>query len=65
METLWNHNEVFSGYQFNNPEDEGRDGLRNVGLYKTEPPHPADSPRKMYYTHLPGKHQIVLWNQTQ
>jgi hypothetical protein len=36
-------------HQFNNPEDEDRDGLRNVGLYKTEPPYPADSPRKLHY----------------
>jgi hypothetical protein len=44
---------------FYDPENEDRDGLRNVGLYKTEPPHPADNPRKLHYTHLPGKHQIV------
>jgi hypothetical protein len=36
--------------QFNNPEDEDRDALRNVGLYKTEPPYPADSPRKLHQT---------------
>jgi hypothetical protein len=46
-------------HQFNNPEDEDRDGLRNVGLYKTEPPYPADSPKKLHYTHSPGQHQIV------
>jgi hypothetical protein len=33
--------------------------LRVVGLYKTEPPYPADSPRKLHYTHSPGKHQII------
>jgi hypothetical protein len=44
---------------FNNPEDEDRDGLQNVGFYKTEPPYPADSPRKLHYTHSPGKQQIV------
>jgi hypothetical protein len=32
----------------NNPEDEDRDGLRNDGFYKTEPPYPADSPRKLH-----------------
>jgi hypothetical protein len=38
---------------------EDRDGLRNVGLCKTEPPHLADNPRKLHYTHSPGKHQIM------
>jgi hypothetical protein len=44
---------------FYDPEDEDRDGLQNGGLYKTEPPHPADNPRKLHYTHSPGKHQIL------
>jgi hypothetical protein len=35
----------------NNPED--------VGFYETETLYPADSPRKLRYTHSPGKHQIV------
>jgi hypothetical protein len=38
-----------STHQFNNPEDEDGDGLRNFGLYKTELPYPADSPRKLHY----------------
>jgi hypothetical protein len=38
--------------KFYDPEDEDRDGLRNVGLYKTEPPQPADNPRKLHYTPL-------------
>jgi hypothetical protein len=33
----------------NNAEDEDRDGLRNVDLYKIEPPYPADRPRKLHY----------------
>jgi hypothetical protein len=41
------------------PEDEDRDGLQNVSLYYTEPPHPADNPRKLNYTYSPGKHKIV------
>jgi hypothetical protein len=36
--------------QLNDPEDEDRDGLRNVGPYKTEPPYPADSPKE-YHKH--------------
>jgi len=32
-------------HQLNDPEDEDRDGLRNVCPYKTEPPYPADSPK--------------------
>jgi hypothetical protein len=42
----WEH---ISPHQFNNPEDQDRDGLRNVGFYKTEPPYPAESPRKLDY----------------
>jgi hypothetical protein len=38
--------------QFNNPEDEDRDGLRNAAFYKTEPPYPADSPRKLHYSKI-------------
>jgi hypothetical protein len=48
--------------QLNNPEDEDRDGLQNVGLQKTEPPYLADSPKKLHHAHLLGKHQIVIEN---
>jgi hypothetical protein len=37
--------------QHNDPEDEDRDGLWNVGLHKTEPPYPADSPKELHHKH--------------
>jgi hypothetical protein len=45
-------------HQFNDPEDEDRDGLRNVGIHKTEPPYAADSPKELHHKHqdlLAGK----------
>jgi len=42
-----------------NPEDEGRDGPRNVGLFTVQPLNPADNPKKLHHNHLPGKRQIV------
>jgi hypothetical protein len=38
-------------HQLNDPEDENRDGLRNVGLHKMEPPYPADSPKELHHKH--------------
>jgi hypothetical protein len=43
-------------------DDKDRDGLRNVGFYKTEPPYLVDSLRKLHYTHSPGKHQTIYNN---
>jgi hypothetical protein len=37
-------------HKLNDPEDEGRDGLGNVGPYKTEPP-PTDSPKELHHKH--------------
>jgi hypothetical protein len=42
------------------PEDEDRDGLRNVGLLTAQPFDPADSPRELHHTQLLGKQQISL-----
>jgi hypothetical protein len=39
------------------PEDEDRDGLRNVGIFTAQPFDPADSPRE-HHTQSPGKQQI-------
>jgi hypothetical protein len=61
------YDEVLSGYQPGQmvlvrkyPEDEDRDGLRNVGLLTAQPFDPADSPRELYHTQSPGKQQISL-----
>jgi hypothetical protein len=35
---------------YQHPEDEDRDGLRNVGLFTLEPLDPADSQRELHYT---------------
>jgi hypothetical protein len=42
------------------PEDEDRDGLRDVGLLTAQPFDPADSPRELHHTQSPGKQQISL-----
>jgi hypothetical protein len=44
-------------YPYQHLENKNRDGLRNVGFYIIQPRDPADSPRELYYTHSPGKHQ--------
>jgi hypothetical protein len=41
-----------------NPEDEERDGLRNVGFFTAQPFDPADSLRGLHHTQSPGKQQI-------
>jgi hypothetical protein len=35
-----------------------RDGLRNVGFFTAQPFDPADNPRELHHTQLPGKQQI-------
>jgi hypothetical protein len=56
------YGEVLSGYQpgqmverlanqrFEDPEEEDRDGVRNVGLLSAQPFDPADSPRELHHT---------------
>jgi hypothetical protein len=44
-----------------NPEDEDRDGLRNVGFFTAQSFDPADSPRKLHHTQSPGKQQISIF----
>jgi hypothetical protein len=39
------------------PENEDRDGLRNVGFFTAQPFDPADSPRELH-RQSPGKQQI-------
>jgi hypothetical protein len=56
---------IWLGTQFilfipaSNPEDEDRDGIRNIGFFTLEPLAPADSPRELHYTWSPGKQQIL------
>jgi hypothetical protein len=38
-------------HQLNDPEDKDRDGLQNVGPYKTEPPYLADSLKELHHKH--------------
>jgi hypothetical protein len=38
------------------PEDEDRNGLRNVGLLTAQPFDPADSPRKLHHLNHSWKH---------
>jgi hypothetical protein len=45
------------------PEDEDRDGLRNVGFLTAQPFDPADSPRELHHTQSPGKQQISLHSE--
>jgi hypothetical protein len=40
------------------PEDEDRDGLRNVGFFTAQPFDPPDRPRELPHTQSPGKQQI-------
>jgi hypothetical protein len=42
------------------PEDEDKDGLRNIGLLTAQPFDPPDSPRELHHTQSPGKQQISL-----
>jgi hypothetical protein len=42
------------------PEDEDRDGLRNVGLLTAQPFYLADSPKELNHTRSPGKQQIPI-----
>jgi len=44
----------------NHPEDEDRDGPRNVGFLTAQPLDPADSPRKLRHTQSSEKQQISL-----
>jgi hypothetical protein len=44
------------------PEDESRDGLRNVGFFTAQPFDPADSPRKLHHTYI-GKIVPLLKRQ--
>jgi len=37
------------------PDDDDRDGHRNVGILRT--PNAADSPRRLYQVYSPRKHQ--------
>jgi len=55
---------VVDPHQFNNLEDEDRDGLQNVGFYKTELPYLADSPRKLDYRSC-GIYDCVLQINTR
>jgi hypothetical protein len=41
--------------------DEDRDGLRNIGLYKTEPPCPADSPAQENFIILTRQESMKLY----
>jgi hypothetical protein len=47
---------IFTKYSY--PEDEDRDGLRNVGFLTAQPFDPADSPRELHHIQSPGKQQI-------
>jgi hypothetical protein len=40
------------------PENEDRNGLRNVGFFTAQPFDPADSPRELHHIKSPGKQQI-------
>jgi hypothetical protein len=47
-------------HQFNDSEDEDRDGLRNAGLHKTEPHYPADSPKELHcISHLSHAYYLL------
>jgi hypothetical protein len=46
-------------YPYHHPEDEVRDGLRNVAFFTVQPLEPADGPKELHYTQSPGKHQIL------
>jgi len=44
---------------YQHPEDEDRDGLRNVGFFTVQPLDLADRPRELHFTQSPGKQQIL------
>jgi hypothetical protein len=49
---------VLSSLSDQYPEDEDRDGLRNVGFFTAQPFDLADSPRELHHTQSPGKQSI-------
>jgi hypothetical protein len=55
----WLNGEKTMWISYQHPEDEDRDGLRNVGFFTVQPLDLADRPRELHFTQSPGKQQIL------